>query len=138
MATVTRFPECSFWGMDDVRLVVRCGPRQCSGFHPELRRHFGDADEEPNANVSEGSLLTNQERQRPIQRGDEAIELHSLFAFDRISHHMTRLAKTIAMLCITTYPAGVARNSFTDLTVHLNDSRYSCSRRRSLHHGGGL
>jgi hypothetical protein len=30
---------------------------------------------------------------------------------------MTTPAKTIAILCITTYPAGVARNSFIDVTV---------------------
>jgi hypothetical protein len=59
--------------------------------------------------------------------GDEAIALHPLFAFDRICRHMIRPVKTIAMPCITTYPAGVARNSFINLTVHLTASRYSSS-----------
>jgi len=41
--------------------------------------------------------------------------LHPLFASDRISSHMTRPARTMERICITTYPAGVARNSFTEL-----------------------
>jgi len=42
-------------------------------------------------------------------------ELHPLFALDRISSHMTRPVRKMAMICITIYPAGVARNSFTEL-----------------------
>ena len=64
---------------------------------------------------------------------DEAIELHPLFAFDRIPRNMTTPAKTIAMICITTYPAGVARNSLIDSTVFLTDSRCSSRSPRILH-----
>lgn len=42
-----------------------------------------------------------------------------VFAVDRISSHTTTAAKTTAMLCITIYPAGVARNSLTDSTCLL-------------------
>ena len=58
---------------------------------------------------------------------------HPFFAVDRISNHTTTAAHTTAMICITTYPAGVARNSFTGFDRRSTDLRHSSSNRRSLH-----
>ena len=45
--------------------------------------------------------------------------IHPFLTFDRICRHTIAPATTAATACITTYPAGVAKNSFTDLTAQL-------------------